>query len=161
MYKRILIPVDGSDPSTQALDAALQLAKEVRAKVRIVNIADVLPPPALDGPTYMDVDEYREAIITSGRAILQRALARAKALRIRPESALIETVGRDVSAAVIDDARRWKADLIMLGTHGRTGLARLFLGSVAEGVVRHAPVAVLLVRARPARGRTQRKATSR
>lgn len=153
MYKRILVPVDGSAPSRQAIATALTLAKEIRAKVRILNVADVLPPPALDAPASIDVDAYRGAMIAAGRAILEDATGRARRARIAVETRLVETVGRDVSGTISDEARRWRADLIVVGSHGRSGLARVFLGSVAEGVARHAPCAVLLVRAAAARRR--------
>ncbi len=63
-----------------------------------------------------------------------------------PEASLIETAGRRVPGAIVEEARRWGADLIVVGTHGRRGLDRLLLGSVAEGVARMSPVSVLLVR---------------
>lgn len=145
MYRRILVAVDGSRPSNKALAAALKLAKQQRARLRVVHVADVLPPGGME-PAYIDVDTYRDSALTAGRDVIRRAEARARAARVRVESALVETVGHDVSSAVVEQARRWRADLVVLGTHGRTGLARLFMGSVAEGVVRHASAAVLLIR---------------
>jgi nucleotide-binding universal stress UspA family protein len=63
------------------------------------------------------------------------------------ETELLETEGKRVASVIDDDAKRWPADLIVIGTHGRSGISRLLLGSVAEGVVRGASVPVLLVRA--------------
>ena len=157
MYRRLLVAVDGSGASTQALTAAAKLAKETRAKLRLVTVADVLPPPALNAPEYIDPQEYRSSMLAAGRAILERAVRRATALGVRPDAVVLETVTRDVSAAIVEETRRWRADLVVLGTHGRTGLARLLLGSVAEGVARHAPVAVLLVRERKPRGAAPRR----
>jgi nucleotide-binding universal stress UspA family protein len=146
MYRRMLVPVDGSAASNKALAAALRLAKEQRAAVRIVHVVDVLPPAGLEGSAYIDFDGYRDAMLASGREVTKRAEARVRAAGVRAETRLLETTSHDVSAAVVLEAKRWRADLIAIGTHGRTGLARLFLGSVAEGVVRHAPAAVLLLR---------------
>ncbi|HET7877050.1 MAG TPA: universal stress protein, partial [Methylomirabilota bacterium] len=75
-----------------------------------------------------------------------KAGARAREAGVAVEPALLESDGRRVAAVVVDEARWWEADLIVVGTHGRRGLDRLLLGSVAEGVVRAAPVTVLLVR---------------
>jgi len=149
MFRRILVAVDGSRPSSEALRTALTLAKERRATVRILHVADVLPPATVNG-AYIDVDMYRDSALASGRDIMRRAQARARAAKVPVTSAIVETLVHDVSDAILADARRSRADLIVLGTHGRTGLARLFLGSVAEGVVRHASGAVLLIRGRTA-----------
>jgi nucleotide-binding universal stress UspA family protein len=62
------------------------------------------------------------------------------------ESALLESDARRLSSVIAEEAQRWGADLVVVGTHGRRGLERLILGSVAEGVARTAPVSVLLVR---------------
>lgn len=156
MFKRILVAVDGSGPSNDALAAALKLAKEQRAAVRIVHIADVLPP-AMVTEAYIDVDVYRDSALAAGREIIQAAQARARAAKVRVTAEIMETLVHDASDAIIAEARRARADLIVLGTHGRTGLARLFLGSVAEGVVRHATGAVLLIRPKA----SERKATKR
>ena len=145
MFKRILVAVDGSESSGRALAASLLLAKEQRAKLRIVHAADVLPPANIE-PMFMYADSYREAILSGGRAVMRSAVTKAERARVRAETRLVETVTHDLSGEIVAEASRWSADLIVLGTHGRTGLARVFLGSVAEGVARHAPAAVLLIR---------------
>ena len=155
MFKRILVAVDGSGPSDAALVAALQLAKEQHAKLYVVHVADVLPPANVE-PTYMYLDSYRDAILTAGRALIGSVEARARRARVRAEARLIETVTHDPSGEIVAEAKRWHADLITLGTHGRTGLVRVFLGSVAEGVVRHSPAAVLLIRSAAKASRTRR-----
>lgn len=156
MFRRILVAVDGSEPSNRAVATAMKLAREGRARLRIVHVADTLPPASVGvaGEMYVDVERYRDAVLSAGRDVLKRVGARARATRARTETALLETLTHDPSAAIVAEAKRWRADLIALGTHGRTGLARLFLGSVAEGVARHAPVAVLLVRGSRPRKRT-------
>jgi nucleotide-binding universal stress UspA family protein len=98
------------------------------------------------GEAYIDIDMYRDSALAAGREILKAAQARARAAKVRATSEIVETLIHDASDAIIAEARRARADLIVLGTHGRTGLARLFLGSVAEGVVGHATGAVLLIR---------------
>lgn len=159
MFKRILVAADGSAPSGRALAAALRLAKEQRAKLRIVHVADVLPPANVE-PMYVDFESYRDAILTGARAVITSAAAQAKRARVKAETRLVETVTHDASGEIIAQATRFRADLIVLGTHGRTGLARMFLGSVAEGVVRHSSVAVLLIRS-AAKASRRRRAPAR
>ncbi|MCC7059677.1 MAG: universal stress protein, partial [Burkholderiaceae bacterium] len=83
----------------------------------------------------------------SGEEILAQARQAAQEGGVQAEFGSIEALGTRVSDAIIEEARRSQADLIVLGTHGRRGVRRLLLGSDAEAIVRHAPVAVLLVRA--------------
>ena len=157
MFKRILVAVDGSAPSDRALAAGLKLAKEQRAKLRIVHVADVLPPANVE-PMYVDFESYRDAILTGGRAMISSAATQARRARVKAETRLLETLSHDLSGEIIAEATRFRADLIMLGTHGRTGLVRIFLGSVAEGVVRHSSTAVLLIRGAAKSSRTRRAA---
>lgn len=145
MYKRILVPVDGSDVSTRALQEALRLAKDEQARVRIVHAVHEVPPPT--GAAYVDYDAYRQAAMEEGRAILDKALTLARQAGLEPETKLAPVQTEGASGAIVEEARRWPADLIVMGTHGRSGLLHLLLGSVAEGVVRRAPTPVLLVRA--------------
>lgn len=100
------------------------------------------PPPAgrVNGGRVCDL--MARPLFTVGH----RAAASARARRVAADSTLRESDGRRVGAAVVEAAQRWGADLIVAGTHGRRGLDRLFLGRVAEGVARTAPVSVLLVR---------------
>ncbi len=156
-FGRILVAVDGSDPAKRALGTALRFAKERRAAVRAVHVADTFPAASL-GEAYIDVDAYRDAALAAGRAVIGAARRQARAAGTRLDAAMLETVSHDASGAIAADARRWRADLVVLGTHGRTGLARLFLGSVAEGVARHAAAPVLLVRGAP---RRRRRASAR
>lgn len=165
MFKRILVAVDGSTPSDQALAAALRLATEQRAKLYVVHVADVLPPANAE-PMFVDYESYRDAILSGARAVMAAVAKKTQRARVKAETRLVETVTHDLSGEIIAEAQRWRADLITLGTHGRTGLARVFLGSVAEGVVRHSTVAVLLIRgaAKPTRrskasGQPSRSAT--
>jgi nucleotide-binding universal stress UspA family protein len=153
MYKRILVCVDGSKTSDVALAEGLKLAKEQRADLRLLHVADVTPPAAIDSiaghSSYIDYDLFRDATLNAGRDVVRRAESVARAAGQGVESAVIEASAHDISASIVDDASRWRADLVVIGTHGRSGLERLVLGSVAESVARHAPVPVLLVKSEP------------
>ncbi|HEX7439885.1 MAG TPA: universal stress protein, partial [Caldimonas sp.] len=88
-----------------------------------------------------------------GEQVLQQGRARAEAAGVRVDTVLIETVAARVAEIVVDQARAWGADVIVIGTHGRRGVGRLLLGSDAEQILRLAPVPVLLVRASQAEGK--------
>ena len=142
MYKRILVPVDGSKTSNAALDQAIGLARDQKAELRVVYVID--EAAIIAGSEYGDMLEVEKAQIEAGHAVLEKA----KALFPEAQTRLLETekVGQGISEIIVQDAGAWGADLIVAGTHGRTGLRHLLMGSVAEGIVRISKVPVLLVR---------------
>jgi nucleotide-binding universal stress UspA family protein len=160
MYRRILVPVDGSDASMIGLRQALALAKDQNARVRILNVVDESVLIPMMEPTgaavYTDVIE---SLRDDGQRVLAQAHALAKKQGVRAEAVQIESRARPVSEIILADARRSKADVIVMGTHGRRGLNRLLLGSDAERVLRDAAIPVLLTRrAPPARRRASKQA---
>jgi nucleotide-binding universal stress UspA family protein len=96
--------------------------------------------------TGMNIEPLIESQKSGGRRILDRAAKLVAARGMRPETELAENVADRVADLLVSRARRWRADLIVMGTHGRRGVNRLVLGSDAELVVRNSPVPVLLVR---------------
>ena len=148
-YKRILVPVDGSPTSAKGLKEAIKLARESRAKLRLLHVAEEYAAFATL-EVGANVGPMLDAIKASARKTLARVERSARAAGVRPETALVEDFGGRVADAIVKQARRWRADLIVMGTHGRRGVQRVLLGSDAELVARFSPVPVLLV---PARGR--------
>jgi nucleotide-binding universal stress UspA family protein len=146
MYKRILISVDGSHTSNKALTAALQLARDVSARVKLIHVVDELA--YLTG--YEAYGAYSAELIEVakkvGNKILEDGMAIANAAGVEADSLLFEKHGERLGETVADFAMRWNADLIVVGTHGRRGIGRMFLGSGAEQIIRLAPVHVLVVR---------------
>ena len=143
----IVHPSDFSAASRPAFTQAIATAKERRAQLLLVHvIASIFPMAAGDG--YTSPQAY-EDMMTASRVHAQRQLdalvAAAKKAGARAHGLLLEGVAWEQLVRV---ARGRKAELIVMGTHGRTGLARLFLGSVAERVVGSAPCPVLTVRAK-------------
>jgi nucleotide-binding universal stress UspA family protein len=145
LYKRILVPVDGSPTSTAGLNEALRLAKNQKARVRLVHIVDerMIFSTAEAG---LNIEPVIEALKSGGKRLLARAAKLAASRGVRAETELLENAARQVADVLVARARRWRADLIVMGTHGRRGVNRLVLGSDAELVVRNSPVPVLLVR---------------
>jgi len=151
-YKRILVPVDGSPTSNRGMMEAFRLARATRARVRLLHIVEEYA--AFSAPEVpVDVGPLLEAMRRSGRRKLEAIERRARRSGAKPETALAENFGLRVSDTIVAQAKRWRADLIVMGTHGRRGVKRALLGSDAELVVRYSPVPVLLI---PAAGRGRR-----
>jgi nucleotide-binding universal stress UspA family protein len=142
--RRILHPTDFSPASRPAFKRAVELAKLLHGRLLVVHVM----PPMLVGEGYM-TRETIEVILRSQRGAAERQLSalrrRAQTAGVRVSSLLIET--GLTHEQIIRAARRRRADLIVMGTHGRTGLTRLMLGSVAARVIASAPCPVTTVRA--------------
>jgi nucleotide-binding universal stress UspA family protein len=104
-----------------------------------------------------DVGPLIEGLREGGRRTLDEAAALAGKHRVKADFRMVESRTARVSDVIIDAAKKWRADIIVMGTHGRRGVTRMLLGSDAEGVLRDAPVPVLLVRAAAARRATRRR----
>jgi nucleotide-binding universal stress UspA family protein len=137
----ILVPIDFSTYSEHALAYASALAKELRARVHLINAIGI---PALGVPEVPSVSlaTMIDQLTVENQAALDKLAA---PLREAGGTAMVR-VG-DARDVIIQAAEEVHADLIIIGTHGRRGLSRALLGSVAESVVRSAPVPVLTVRA--------------
>ena len=149
MYKRILVPIDGSDTAECGLAEAIALARELKATIRLLNLTSdfvlmVEMTSAIDG------EKFRAGLNQFGHRLLAKASEHAKAKGVPTETSLHDVGGGRVADAIVDEARKSRCDLIVIGTHGRRGVSRAMLGSDAENVARSSPVPVLLVR-QPAR----------
>ena len=146
MWRRILHPTDFSRASSAAFARAVALARADRAQLFLVHV--LAPPMPIGGEGYVAPQVYQD-LEASARQYGEKRLAalqtKARKAGARATGMLLEGVADD---QIIRAARRRKADLIVIGTHGRTGLARLFLGSVASRVVAGARCPVLTVRGR-------------
>ena len=150
MYKRILVPIDGSPASNLGLEEAIHLAKDQNAALRLLHVLNewLIVSPDAAGANPGDIQEELRA---GGDALLNEADARARAAGVTTTSAMLEQMGSPVGAAILRHADEWKADLLVCGTHGRRGVRRLVLGSDAEYIIRHTRIPVLL-RRYPAEG---------
>jgi nucleotide-binding universal stress UspA family protein len=142
MFKRILVPIDGSGTSLDALMAALQLAREGGGCIRIVQLLDPL--------TYLTGFEAGATAMQDARDYAMRttvdAMELARDAEVPADCRILDKPGSRLAEVVADEAREFDADLIAVGTHGRRGIGRVLLGSDAEQVIRLAPVPVLAVR---------------
>jgi nucleotide-binding universal stress UspA family protein len=155
MYQRILVPIDGSHTSTLGLQEAIRIAIEQHAQLRLISVVDELViAQNLEG--LGNAEDLFDALRDAGKQVLKNALALVHKHAIKVESSMFETVGERVSDIIVREAKKWKADLIVMGTHGRRGFNRMVLGSDAEAVLRTSPVPVLMVRS-PDRKKPKKK----
>jgi nucleotide-binding universal stress UspA family protein len=154
--KRVLVPVDFSGDSLNALAYARALVKPFKAEVVLVHVIEPIYYAA-PADMYMTSPNLASIIDEQQRMAAQQLKHIATALEKKGHR--VRTVLRTGSPAqvIIDSARRTGADLIVMATHGRTGLAHVFMGSVAEKVVRTAACAVLTVRSALVQKRRPRK----
>lgn len=146
MYTHILAPIDGSPTSERGLREAIGLAKDQRARLRLLHVVDK-SLLMLDTTGMVDWADVIQSLREDGEQLVSRAKTLAAAHGIEAEGVVVETLGQRVADRILSEARDWQADLIVMGTHGRRGFRHLVLGSDAEAVLHDAPAPVLLVRA--------------
>jgi nucleotide-binding universal stress UspA family protein len=134
MYQNILVPVDGSDTAAKALREAIELARSLSSRIRVMHVVNSTPWIAQGVPGA--IEELLAQQRSTGESIIHEAKTAVRSAGIEVDHRLIEALG----------ASDWPAQLIVCGTHGRRRLKRLLVGGDAEYIVRHSPVPVLLVR---------------
>ncbi len=147
MYQNILVPVDGSATSMRGLDQAIAMARLTNGRIRLMHIVDELSFALATDAYASYVGDWLSVLRANGARLLQECLQKVEAADISVDTVLRDNLDGSVHELVTKEAATWPADLIVLGTHGRRGAKRLFLGSSAENILRTAPVPVLLVRA--------------
>ncbi|MCG3117448.1 MAG: universal stress protein [Candidatus Manganitrophus sp. SA1] len=141
---RILVPTDFSECSSDALDYAMALAKPLNAELILAHVIEPFPYTAVNAIAFIN---YEERLIPEVRSLLDELSKRPLREKLSVETHLSTGTA---SREIIRLAEREEADLIVMGTHGRTGIDHLFTGSVAEKVVRLSPCPVLTVHFRSA-----------
>lgn len=154
MFQQILVPVDGSQTSMQGLDQAMAVAKLANGRLRLVHVVDELSAAMAMDAYSSYAGDWTGLLRETGAKLLAECRQKVEAAGITVDTVLRDTFEGPVHDIVIKEAASWPADLIVLGTHGRRGAKRLFLGSSAEQILRSASTPVLLVRApeQPAEG---------
>ncbi len=150
MFRNILVPIDGSACSAAGLDQAIGLARDSGARLHLVHVLDAYPMVTAMGMEWASAESWEamlQAAREQGERLMQAALARAQAAGVAAERDVVEFPSARVADAIVEEAGRRGADLVVIGSHGRRGISRLMLGSDAERVLRTSPVPVLVVRA--------------
>lgn len=143
--KKILVPTDFSPHSNLAVDYAAVMARQSKAEIILMHVIGPLTYHVTDT---LNIVEHRRALETIARSLLENCSIKLLEARLRVKSHLASGIPH---REILQMAKEEKVDLIVMGTHGRTGVEHLLLGSVAEKVVRLSPYPVLTVRLPPAR----------
>ena len=145
IVQHMLVPIDFSATADQALAYAIALAQQLHARLTLLHVLD-MTPVTMEEMTAGVVATYLEEQEIEAQRLLQASLERVQRAGLQGDSLLVQGTPFQ---AIVDTAGEQGVDLIIMGTHGRTGLAHVFLGSVAEHVVRQAPGPVLVTRKTP------------
>ena len=151
MYKHIVIAIDGSKTSLHALKQACALVQGTGAKLTLVHVANPAEYVATIAPEFLQYENYETAATEQGNAILDAAEKQARSVlgenaQIGRHLLVISKNVRDMAKSLVDYAAEQHSDLLVLGTHGRTGLMHLLMGSFAETVMRETRLPLLIIR---------------
>ena len=144
MFKKILVPLDGSLMAEAALPLARDLAACDDAQIIVLHVNTPLPAQYYAPEMYSMVVEMEQAARTESNAYLHHILANLLDRGLRASAELVDA--NTAADAILDYADHYHVDLIAMSTHGRTGVGRWLMGSVADKVVHGAKMAVLFVR---------------
>ena len=145
MYKRILVASDSTPTGHRGLREACALAKILAAELEILYVVDS-HVVHLDVNGITDAGELIDVLHNAGIAALDEARKVAFECGISAQIKLIETRAASIADVIVQEARDWQADLIVMGTHSKHGLGSLVMGSEADNVLHTSPVPMLLVR---------------
>jgi nucleotide-binding universal stress UspA family protein len=152
MHKRLLVPIDGSPAADAGLREAIRLASNhPDSSIRLLHVPESLP--ALHGMGVIAGGPMLRSMAAFGQKVLKNAKLLVERNGLRAETVLHKRSRGPAADGIVREAAKWRADLIVMGTHGRRGIGRLVMGSDAESVLREARVPVLMVKARGARKR--------
>lgn len=138
MFQRILVAIDGSEAAAHALEVASSLAAALAAEIGLVHVID---PKLVGSEVGIPADQQWALLRRDARTVLDTASAAIPASRRPWEFVREGTPWKEI----IESAQEWNADVIVLATHGRSGVRRLVFGSTAEQVIRHATCPVVIV----------------
>ena len=140
MYQKILVPVDESEAAMRALQEACQLAQSTNAVIYAVHILDYAQVAwSNTGLVQQDAQKPQDAVIERTKQIFQQ-------YQVNGETEVLNNTGEKIAQIIVRKAQENACDLIIMGTHGLTGVMHLLMGSVAEGVLRLSKVPVMLIR---------------
>ena len=140
-FRRILIALDDSAIAAHAAEVGIELAASLKAQAALVYVVD--PAPALQTDSGIPAAEWAATLKREAQVFLAATAQRAG----QPPAWQFLREGKPADQ-ILAAAREWEADVIVIGTHGRSGVSRLVLGSTAESVVRHASCPVLVIKPR-------------
>lgn len=151
MFRRILVPIDGSATAERGLQEAIGLAAEQKAALVLLHVIDAFPS-MVEMSSTTSFEQMRSNLVRYGEELLAAASKTAADAGVASERLLREVMRSRVADVIVEEAAKAGCDLIVMGTHGRRGFSRLALGSDAERVLRQSPVPVLVLRHESSKG---------
>jgi len=145
MYKRILVPVDGSATSERGLSEAIALAGLMGSHIKLIHVVDT-HMAYMDYSGMSNVGDLINMLREAGGAILEKARQTVRSHNIPVDATLAECSSGAIAEEILAEVDRYVPELVVMGTHGRRGVRHLVMGSDAESVLRQCNVPVLLVR---------------
>ncbi len=145
MFKRMLVPVDGSDVSKKSLKKVAELAKADGAAVTLVYVSDPLPPLVYSDSTMgygVSAKEHKSACDAYAKDVFKKAVT---ALGAGVKSSALHIANTNLSEGILDAAKKAKADVIVMASHKRTGIKGVLLGSETHEVIVHSKLPVLVL----------------
>lgn len=143
MFKKILVPTDGSTPSVKARQVAIEVAKMFSIPIVAIYVVEPLPYVGLAEVGVPDLAEYAKAIREEATKVLENITADCQAQGVKCEVHLVNAA--NVDQGIMEQAAEHDCNLIVMGTHGRRGLNRLLMGSVARSILTESKIPVLVV----------------
>ena len=143
MFRNVIVPVDGSDPSNAAVELAMRLAREEGASITFAHVVEVPRISAMASSSVVSAGFAVQSAREAGAEILEQAKAQAAGVKIAAQTELLEG---ECVGALLTFALKKGADLIVVGSHGRSGISRALVGSIAEGILRRSRIPVLVTR---------------
>ena len=144
MFKHIVFATDGSPSAAKASQTAIELARTNGAKLTVVFVIDPYPSMSLGEGTGDAFQAYMNAAYAASAKVTEDLVEQAKKAGVTMEKSVVE--GDDVASAIVMVAEQQGGDLVVVGSHGRTGIQKFILGSVASKVLTMSKVPVLIVR---------------
>jgi len=145
MFKHLLVPVDGSDVNIKGLKKVAQLAKADKAAVTLVYVSDPMPPTVYSDSTMgygVSQKEHQQACDAYAQGVFKKA---ATVLGTGIKAKTLQIANSNLSAGILDAAKKAKADVIVMASHKRTGIKGMLLGSETHEVIVHAGIPVLVL----------------
>lgn len=150
VYERILLPVDGGEHADRATEHAIEFARRYEAELTVLFVLWTGTPYAGPEGHGLEVGDYMDALAADGQKLVTRAAQQARDAGVTDVRTFVER-SPDIGRAILDAIDQTESDLVVMGTHGRSGVSRFLIGSVAEEIVRGANVPVMTV-SRPDEG---------
>ncbi len=142
MYTKILVPIDGSENSTRALEHGLNLSSELKSKITVLYVLQI--PPFVYVQSQQVVNSVMESLKKEAKLVLESGISQSKKHGVEPETVFLE--GNDIASIIIDYGEKNNFDVIVIGSRGHGKVKTVLLGSVSHNVLHNSKIPVLIIK---------------